>query len=352
MSASASNGIFLNTLGLTTWLFETTPMVLPSGARLDERRVPVMPPAPGRFSITTGWPPSALRQRRRGGAHDGVDARAGADRQDHAQRLVRRLRAAAERRDAGSAARRRRGAASAAWMRMSHVVCLRDFLVVMSVQAARAGSAGGRGSRRCARRRAAAAGARRAGGRPSVSGSSTTSVVPPSSVCIGTRPPLSLQVRVVDQLLGPHDRRVGNAGGLELGRRARRCDGARRISPSLREQLGPHGHAQRVGRERRVARAARALEHAAQRHELLVADRADEELLAVGQREHVVDAPRRDARGHRRRRLAGHQELLHVLRRRGTRSSRTARSAPPGRGRCARARAARPARRWRRTCRP
>ena len=54
--------------------------------------------------------------------------------------------------------------------------------------------------------------------------------------------------------------------------------------------------------------------HTAQRQELLVAHRADEQLLVVGEREHVVDAPRRHARGHRRRRLAGHRELLHVLR--------------------------------------
>src|SRR4051812_25097090 len=33
-----------------------TPIVLPSGGALTIARVPVMPPAPGRFSTTMGWP--------------------------------------------------------------------------------------------------------------------------------------------------------------------------------------------------------------------------------------------------------------------------------------------------------
>ena len=56
-----------------------------------------------------------------------------------------------------------------------------------------------------------------------------------------------------------------------------------------------------------------AADHVAQRLELLVADRADEQLLSVSEGEHVVDAPGGDARGHGRGRLAGHRELLHVL---------------------------------------
>src|SRR5882762_9307522 len=56
MSPIESNGIFLKTLGLITWLLETTPMVWPSGAALTSTEVPVTPPAPARFSITTGWP--------------------------------------------------------------------------------------------------------------------------------------------------------------------------------------------------------------------------------------------------------------------------------------------------------
>lgn len=50
----------MNTLGLTEWLFDMKATVLPSGVALTSAEVPVMPPAPGRFSITTAWPPSAL----------------------------------------------------------------------------------------------------------------------------------------------------------------------------------------------------------------------------------------------------------------------------------------------------
>ena len=54
MSLIASKGIFLSTLGLITWLLDTIPSVDPSGAALTTAEAPVMPPAPGRFSITTG----------------------------------------------------------------------------------------------------------------------------------------------------------------------------------------------------------------------------------------------------------------------------------------------------------
>ena len=37
-------------------MLETTPIVWPSGRALTIACVPVMPPAPGMFSITTGWP--------------------------------------------------------------------------------------------------------------------------------------------------------------------------------------------------------------------------------------------------------------------------------------------------------
>jgi hypothetical protein len=60
MSLTASKGIFLNTLGFTTWLFDTTPIVCPSAGARTITDAPVMPPAPGRFSMTTPWPPSAL----------------------------------------------------------------------------------------------------------------------------------------------------------------------------------------------------------------------------------------------------------------------------------------------------
>src|SRR5690349_8298526 len=46
-------------LGLTTWLLDTMARVDPSLGERTSCVVPVMPPAPGRFSITRGWP-SAL----------------------------------------------------------------------------------------------------------------------------------------------------------------------------------------------------------------------------------------------------------------------------------------------------
>ena len=56
MSLIESNGMFLYRLGLTTWLLLTMPMVLPSLGARTNCAVPVMPPAPGKFSITRLWP--------------------------------------------------------------------------------------------------------------------------------------------------------------------------------------------------------------------------------------------------------------------------------------------------------
>jgi len=61
MSASESNGMFLYTLGLTTWLLDTTPITEPSLGARTICVVPVMPPAPGRFSMTMGWPSALAR---------------------------------------------------------------------------------------------------------------------------------------------------------------------------------------------------------------------------------------------------------------------------------------------------
>ena len=66
-SSMAWKGIFLKIAGLITWLFETKPSVCPSGAALAMAEAPMTPPAPGRFSITTGWPkarPSATEAER------------------------------------------------------------------------------------------------------------------------------------------------------------------------------------------------------------------------------------------------------------------------------------------------
>jgi hypothetical protein len=121
-----------------------------------------------------------------------------------------------------------------------------------------------------------------------------------------------LEVRVVQQLLGPHDRRVGQARGLELGRQ---FIGAMVLQDLAQpsQQLGAYRDALRIRLQSGILGEVRSLEDLAQREELLVADGTDEELLAFGEREDVVDAPCRDTRGHRRRRLARHRELLHML---------------------------------------
>src|SRR5687767_1795534 len=56
MSLIESNGIFAYTLGLMTWLLEIMAMWDPSAGAFTRAAVPVMLPAPGRFSITTAWP--------------------------------------------------------------------------------------------------------------------------------------------------------------------------------------------------------------------------------------------------------------------------------------------------------
>ena len=60
MSLIESKGMFLYRLGLTTWLLLTMPMVSPSLGARTICAVPGMPPAPGRFSITRGWPRALL----------------------------------------------------------------------------------------------------------------------------------------------------------------------------------------------------------------------------------------------------------------------------------------------------
>src|SRR5690606_28600082 len=104
-----------------------------------------------------------------------------------------------------------------------------------------------------------------------------------------------LQVRVVDELVRTHDVRVRQAGLLEL--RAQLVHAM--VPKDLRQpahQLGPHRHACAVGGQGGVVGELRRVEHAAQCEELLVAHGGDEQLLAAGEREHVVDAPGRHAR--------------------------------------------------------
>ena len=193
--------------------------------------------------------------------------------------------------------------------------------------------------------------ARRGGARPS-----TTAAAPPA----WTRHRRWSSARVRRSPSGADRRPAGRAARSvrTAGRRPRAWPTARtlRIGASSRRASA----AARAARRRAVRwwRSRGSLgevwpfDHLAQRLELLVAGGADEELLAVGQREHVVHAPGRHARRHRRRAVRRSSGTAACAAPRGTRSSRTARSGFPGRGRCARARAAQPARRSPRTCRP
>ncbi len=120
-------------------------------------------------------------------------------------------------------------------------------------------------------------------------------------------------MRIVEQLVRAHDRRIRDAGGFELGRQFCAAVVAQDCA-QLIEQLRTHRHARGIADVLGLVEKLRVLQHLAQRHELLVADGADKQLLVAGQREDVIHAPRRHARRHRRRRLAGHCKLLHMLR--------------------------------------
>ena len=119
---------------------------------------------------------------------------------------------------------------------------------------------------------------------------------------------------------GAGRRRGPRAGGSAqtAGPRSRTARRARR--PALRQPLAQrrqqrraHADALVVGGERRVGLEVGEAQRVAEREPLRVADRGEEDLLAVLHREHVVDRPRIVARGHRRRVLAGHRVLQHVL---------------------------------------
>ena len=78
----------MNTLGLTTWLFDTTPIVLPSGAALTIAVRAGDAAGAGQVLDHDRLAAQRLGQRGLRRPHDGVDAGAGADRQDDAQRRV------------------------------------------------------------------------------------------------------------------------------------------------------------------------------------------------------------------------------------------------------------------------
>ena len=75
----------------------------------------------------------------------------------------------------------------------------------------------------------------------------------------------------------------------------------------------PDAHAVVVGLQIRIGLQVRQIEHVAEDLPLRVAHRAEKDLLAVLDGEHVVDGPGVVAHRHRRRVLAGHRVLQHVL---------------------------------------
>jgi hypothetical protein len=62
-SATGSYGSFASRLTLTAWV-PTLPItrVWPSGADFATASAPMLPPAPVRFSTTTGWPQASVRR--------------------------------------------------------------------------------------------------------------------------------------------------------------------------------------------------------------------------------------------------------------------------------------------------
>ena len=88
---------------------------------------------------------------------------------------------------------------------------------------------------------------------------------------------------------------------------------AGQVRPQDRHHPFARQHAVVVGLQARIGQHAFETEGPAEDEPLFVADRCQENLLAVFHREHVVHAPGRDAAGHRVGRLAGGGELQHVL---------------------------------------
>jgi hypothetical protein len=57
---TVSKGSFFTMLGWIAWLLATSTSMWPSGGLLATRSVPMMPVAPARLSMTTGWPQASV----------------------------------------------------------------------------------------------------------------------------------------------------------------------------------------------------------------------------------------------------------------------------------------------------
>jgi hypothetical protein len=120
------------------------------------------------------------------------------------------------------------------------------------------------------------------------------------------------QVRVVEQLLGPADRREGQAVALEDGGKLGSAPACQALA-QYRHEPGALPHAIVVAAVARVGQQVLESEGAAEHFPLGVADRGQEDLLAVLDGEYVVHRPGGDPVGHGRRGLAGDGVLQHVL---------------------------------------
>ena len=114
----------------------------------------------------------------------------------------------------------------------------------------------------------------------------------PSASVTSTMAPGCLQLRIVEQFLRPRDRRIADGRAFADARDLV----ARQLAEHLaqaRQHAVARGDAQRIGGKRRVGREVGEAERLAERPPLRVGDDGDEDLLAVGGVEHVVDAPGR-----------------------------------------------------------
>ena len=293
-----------------------------------------MPPAPGWLSTTTGWP-SALDSA--GDAARVIVSTPDAVATGRMNLTARSpICACSRRRATGSRRRRARCAmrrAAVRALRALHAIhghrCLRwsvacasavsgDAACAISASICRCAVADARpAARACAR--PSSADRRRTPSRwpSSVIGNSVVFTVCPGLVAVGQadvgEAAGRVEVRIVVEVLGLADRRerqpdlleqrgelVGAAVGQPLAQRRRAARGAPRRAGCWSASAGSALRSAKPSASQNVTHCAS-----------LTA--AQEDLLAVLDREHVVHRPRIVARGHRRRVLAGHRELQHVL---------------------------------------
>src|SRR5947199_874919 len=117
-------------------------------------------------------------------------------------------------------------------------------------------------------------------------------------------PAAAVEMRIIEQLLRSDDRRIGEPARLEPILQLAHGIFAKNLLQPCNEPFARQD-ALIVGGDARIVRELLQLEYLTENLPLRVADDAEKDLLAACTLEHVVDAPGRDARRHRLRRLAG-----------------------------------------------